>query len=182
MDVEDHPAYERTDVAQEMIVTRHLTLTSPSSDSVPKVVGWLNDPETMRYSENRHRKHSVDLQQIHILMMTGSPHRYMEIRYGDALIGTISARVDEHNSVADVGILIGEKKVWGKGYGTEAWQAFCDYLLGSGVRKIEAGAMAINFGMINIFRKTGMHEEGKRSDHFLVGNELVDMVMWARFS
>jgi [ribosomal protein S5]-alanine N-acetyltransferase len=164
-----------------MIVTRHLTLTPPSSDSVPKVVEWLNDAETMRYSEQRHRNHSVDFQQIHILMMTGNQNKYMEIHYGDALIGTICAHVDEPNSVADVGILIGDRKVWGKGFGTEAWQAFCDHLLGNGIRKIESGAMAINFGMINIFRKTGMHEEGKRSDHFLVGNELVDMTMWARF-
>jgi ribosomal-protein-alanine N-acetyltransferase len=164
-----------------MIVTRHLTLTSPSSDSVPKVVGWLNDPEVVRYSENRHRHHAGDLQQIHILMMTSRPHKYMEIHYGNTLIGTISAHVDEPNSVADVGILIGERRVWGKGFGTEAWKAFCDHLLGNGIRKIEAGCMGINFGMIHVFRKTGMHEEGRRSGHFLVGNELVDMTMWARF-
>jgi [ribosomal protein S5]-alanine N-acetyltransferase len=164
-----------------MIATSHLTLRPPSDGSIPTVVGWLNDPETMRYSEQRHKHHAENLQSMHVWMMTAPPHKYREIHYGNALIGTISADVDEHNSVANVGILIGERKVWGKGYGTEAWKTFCDHLLVNGIRKIEAGCMGINFGMIHVFRKTGMHEEGKRSGRFVVGNELVDEVQFARF-
>jgi RimJ/RimL family protein N-acetyltransferase len=163
-----------------MIVTNHLTLELPSDKSLPQIVGWLNDPETMRYSEQRHRKHHVDFQKLHVQMMH-EPNKYMEIHYGNALIGTISAHVDEYNSVANVGILIGERKVWGKGYGTEAWKAFCDHLLGNGIRKIEAGCMGINFGMLHVFRKTGMHEEGRRSGRFVVGNDLVDEIQYARF-
>ena len=113
--------------------------------------------------------------------MTANPNQYMEIHYGNALIGTISAHVDKYNSVANVGILIGERKVWGKGYGTEAWKAFCDHLLGNGIRKIEAGCMGINFGMVHVFRKTGMHEESSRSGHFQIGDELINLVQWARF-
>ena len=166
-----------------MIVTSRLTLTLPSpeyEERMEKIVGWLNDPDTMRYSEQRHLNHHVSLQKVYIAMMH-EPNKYMEIHYGKSLIGTISAKVDRNNDVADVGILIGERRVWGKGFGTEAWKAFCDHLLGHGIRKIEAGAMAINYGMIHVFRKTGMHEEGRRSGHFLVGNELVDLTMWARF-
>ena len=164
-----------------MIVTSRLTLKPPSDESIPKVVGWLNDKDIMRYSEQRHKLHTADLQRVYLWVMAAPPHKYMEIHYGNALIGTISAIVDECNSVADVGILIGEKKVWGKGFGTEAWKAFCDHLLESGIRKIEAGCMGINFGMIRVFRKTEMHLEGKRSGHFLIGNELVDLIQYARF-
>ena len=164
-----------------MIVTKRLTLKPPSDESIPKVVGWLNDKDIMRYSEQRHKLHTADLQRVYLLVMAAPPHKYMEIHYGNALIGTISAHVDEYNSVANVGILIGEKKVWGKGFGTEAWKAFCDHLLKSGIRKIECGCMGINFGMIHIFRKTGMHHEGSKSGHFLYGDELVNETMWARF-
>lgn len=149
-------------------------------DSIPRVVGWLNDKDVMRYSEQRHGSHSIESQKFYINLMS-EHHKYMEIHYGNSLIGTISAHIDHPNSVADVGILIGERKVWGKGYGTEAWKAFCDWLLSTGIRKIEAGTMACNIGMIHVFRKTQMHEEGRRSWHFLVGNELVDESMWARF-
>lgn len=164
-----------------MIVTSRLTLRPPSLDSIPLVVQWLNDPKTMRYSEQRHRHHVANQQQVYVGMMTTPPNKYLEICDERSIIGTISANVDKHNDVANVGILIGERVEWGKGFGTEAWQAFCDHLLGNGIRKIEAGCMAINFGMINIFRKTGMHQEGTRAQHFLVGNDLVDEVQWCRF-
>lgn len=163
-----------------MIVTARMTLKSPSEQSIPTVVGWLNDRDIMRYSEQRHINHCKEFQLVHLMTMH-DPHKYMEIHCGPRLIGTISAKTDEYNDVANVGILIGDRNVWGKGYGTEAWQAFCDFLLGNGIRKIEAGCMAINFGMINIFRKTGMHQEGTRAQHFLVGNDLVDEQQWARF-
>jgi RimJ/RimL family protein N-acetyltransferase len=149
-----------------MIVTRRLTLVPPSDESIPKMVEWLNDPDVTRYSEQRHQKHTVPFQRIYIGMMT-RPHKY--------------AHVDPYNDVADVGIMIGEKSLWGKGYGAEAWQAFCDYLLGNGIRKVECGCMNINFGMKHICRKTGMNYEGRRFAHFLVGEDTVDMLYFGRF-
>ena len=113
-------------------------------------------------------------------MMT-RPHKYMEIRTDNTIIGTITAHVDPYNDVADVGIMIGEKNLWGNGYGPEAWQAFCDYLLGNGIRKVECGCMSINFGMKHICRKTGMNYEGRRFAHFLVGEDTVDMLYFGRF-
>jgi RimJ/RimL family protein N-acetyltransferase len=163
-----------------MIVTRRLTLVPPSDESIPKMVEWLNDPDVTRYSEQRHQKHTVPFQRIYIGMMT-RPHKYLEIRTNDTIIGTITAHVDPYNDVADVGIMIGEKSLWGKGYGAEAWQAFCDYLLGNGIRKVECGCMNINFGMKHICRKTGMNYEGRRFAHFLVGEDTVDMLYFGRF-
>lgn len=163
-----------------MIVTSRLTLKLPSEDLIPTVVKWLNDADVTRYSEQRHHKHHANFQKIHIAMMR-DPHTYMGIYNNSTIIGTISALVDGYNGVADVGILIGEKALWGKGYGAEAWKAFCDHLLGSGIRKIEAGCMSINFGMMHICRKTGMHYEGRRTAHFLVGDDTVDVVYYGRF-
>ena len=163
-----------------MIVTRHLTLTPPEEKTIPQVVRWLNDKDLMKYSEQRHLTHHDDTQRVYIMMMH-EPHKYMEIHYGKAVIGTISAHVDV-NDVANVGILVGERGCWGRGLGTEAWQAFCDHLLGNGIRKIEAGCMEVNFGMIHIFRKTGMQYEGRRHAHFLVGEDTVDEVMYGRFT
>ncbi len=60
-----------------------------------------------------------------------SNHFWAIIAHDAALghIGNINAYVDVENSVADVGIMIGERSAWGQGYGTEAWQAVCNYLL-----------------------------------------------------
>ena len=163
-----------------VIVTKRLILTPASKDSFPRVVEWLNDRDIMMYSEQRHTKHSTESQEIYLEALNPLD-RYMEIHSNGALIGTLSAHVDEFNDVADVGILIGERKARGKGFGTEAWQAFCDHLLDHGVRKIEAGCMGSNFGMLHIFRNTGMYYEGRRFAHFVVGDDAVDMVMYGKF-
>lgn len=162
-----------------VIVTSRLLLTKPSQKNLKTMVKWLNDPDIVQFSEQRHRKHDEESQAHYI---DNGPDVFREIHAGQSFIGTITASIDKNNSVANVGILIGEKSEWGKGYGTEAWRAFCEQLLRHGIRKIEAGAMACNFGMMHIFRKTGMHEEAVIPYHFLLDGKLIDMVQWGKFS
>ena len=164
-----------------MITTQRLTLRKPMWLDTKAMVRWLNDIDVVKYSEQRHYEHTEDSQRAYISRIVSDKDTIMAIYNDDSFIGSITAYTDKQNSVANVGIMIGDRRVWGRGFGTEAWDGLCTHLLNNGIRKIEAGAMATNFGMINIFRKTEMHEEGKLSDHFLVGDELVDLVQWARF-
>ena len=164
-----------------VITTERLELRKFNSDRgerLVQMVQWLNDPEVVRYSEQRHRKHDCEDQLNYI---DNGADIFREIHAGDQFIGTISAYIDRPNSVADVGILIGDKSVWGQGYGTEAWIAFCDHLFLHKIRKIEAGAMNLNKGMIAIFQKYRMHFEGYRNSHFIVDKEPVHMVLWGKF-
>ena len=140
------------------------------------MVDWLNDPENVRYSEQRHKHHRYETQ---FAYFSNGPDIFRKIYTDEQFIGTIAAYTDRNNSVAYVGILIG-KAWWGKGYGYEAWSTFCDHLLDHGIRKIEAGAMANNFGMVKIFRKYDMTCEGVRYQHFLNGSELIDMVQYGK--
>ena len=165
-----------------ILKTKRLTLWEYCDpDDLRTMVKWLNDPDVVRYSEQRYLKHNVKFQEIYIRMIQ-PPNKFKQIFTKDKFIGTITARVDENNSVANVGILIGEKSEWGKGYGTEAWVALCDHLLNNGIRKIEAGCMNTNFGMIHIFRKYHMFLEGVREQHFLCDNQLVGMSLWGKFA
>lgn len=149
---------------------------------------WLKDPEVLKYSEQRHNKHtklsvkkyiqSFDHQKdllysIHLKEPAG-------LEREDRYIGNISVHRDIHNGTAEVGILLGEKKEWGKGYGAEAWQAVCDKLLANGTRKVEAGCMVTNVGMVKIFNRTGMNAEALIPDHFLFRGRPIPMVRAGR--
>lgn len=162
-----------TIVTSRLLLTKH---TNPKN--LKTMVKWLNDPDVVQFSEQRHHKHDEESQAHYI---QDGPSVFREIHAGQSFIGTITASIDRNNSVANVGILIGEKSEWSKGYGTEAWKALCDQLLTHGIRKIEAGAMACNYGMTKIFRKSGMEYEGTLIDHFLLHGNLVDMDMWGKF-
>ena len=172
-----------------IIATKRLLIEPPGEfvlgENIKAVVRWLNDPDVVKYSEQRHFRHTAGTQLDYLNKFPAIGH-YREIYYGGKFIGTMAAYVDRENSVADLGILIGDKEYWGKGLGTEAWQAFCDYLINNGIRKIEAGMMGCNFGMVKICRKTHMEEEGRRWSHFLVdfhGQPVAtDLIQYARFA
>lgn len=150
-----------------------------------RYVNWLNDPEVVRYSEQRHRHHDLASCTAYFQSFENSPHFFCAIllRESDLHIGNIGISVDLANRVADISILVGDRNCWGQGIGAEAWLAVQDELLAhQGVRKVSAGTMAINQGMLSVMKKCGMEEEGRRKRHFLCEGQEVDMVMAAVFA
>jgi RimJ/RimL family protein N-acetyltransferase len=108
-------------------------------------------------------------------------HLWAIILKGGDHIGNISAHRDLPNGTAEVGILLGDATVHGRGYGTEAWRAVCDWLFETGIRKISAGAMTENQPMRRIFEKCGMSEDGIRRGHLLLDGRPRDVVHVALF-
>ena len=79
-------------------------------------MGWLNDKEVVRYSEQRHIKHTIESQTRYLESFTNSSNCFWAVIQKvptDEMIGSITAYIDPHNSVADVGILIGSRGHWG---------------------------------------------------------------------
>lgn len=152
----------------------------------PRYIAWLNDPEVVRYSEQRHRNHTLESCSRYLQSFADTPHYFWAITAIDPStghIGNINAHIDKMNSVADVGILIGERTVWGKGYGLEAWVAVSNYLLCDvGIRKITAGTIAANKGMMRIMEKAGMVADGRRIRQCMVDGCEVDIIHTALFS
>lgn len=147
-----------------------------------RYVRWLNDPIVVRYSEQRHLKHTHDSCVRYLQSCSISSHLFYAIILMHDLnehIGNITAYIDPYNKIADLAILIGEKNHWGKGYGLEAWKAMSDYLLTSGIRKVTAGTMASNHGMLKIMQRSGMKIEGRRYKHFLHEGKEEDLIFSA---
>lgn len=156
-----------------------LVQTIPYDSPVHKeIIGWLNDPNIVRYSEQRHHKHTIATQTEYVDSL-GEDDLYLSINQDKIMIGTMSVHVDKHNSVANVGIMIGDPSKWGHGYGFEAWKAVCDRLLGT-YRKVEAGCMVCNLGMMGVCSHYGMMEEGIREDHFIYNGHPIDLIHWGK--
>lgn len=77
-------------------------------------------------------------------------------------VGTLKAGgIDRYHGLADIGIMIGDKSVWGRGFASDAIAVLAQYLFNTlGLRKLTAGAMAINPAMIAVFEKLGFKREG----------------------
>lgn len=142
------------------------------------VISWLIDPVLMKYSEQRHKIHTVR-SQLEYISSIQVPNHYFKVKDDEVLVGTMTAFIDINNNVADLGILIGRPH---KGFGTEAWRLLCNRLGGTGVRKIEAGCMAKNTAMIRICEKNHMRLEGTRRDHFWTVGQCDHLVLYGKLT
>ncbi len=155
--------------------TQHLTET---------YVGWLNDPAVVRYSEQRHRTHTIASCRAYAESFETSDDSFSAIE-ADGLghIGNLVVVRDPANRTADMSIMIGNRDAWGQGYGSESWGAVLSHLLSTeGLRKVTAGTMAENTGMLAVMTKTGMTVEGRRPRQFLLDGHDVDLVYAAAFA
>lgn len=150
-------------------------------------VDWLNDPEVVQFSEQRHRMYMLATCRSYINSFDGETRHIWaidEVATGRH-IGNITADIDPRNNVAELAILIGDRASWGKGYGTQAWRAVTDWLLGENgarVRKVEAGAMSNNAGMRRIMERANFQFEGEKRLHFLWNGQPVGLTMYGRFA
>jgi RimJ/RimL family protein N-acetyltransferase len=150
-----------------------------------RYVGWLNDAEIMRYSEQRHKKHDLEGCRLYWQSFEGSPNYFWAIEEnyaGIGHIGNITAFVNEKNLIVDVGIMIGAKESQNMKYGIEAWMGVCDYLFNNlPIRKLTAGTISTNIPMLKIMKRSGMIEDGIRKRQFLVEGQEVDIIHKALF-
>jgi len=150
-----------------------------------RYVGWLNDQQVVRYSEQRFRDHTLESCRTYWQSFADTPNYFWAIIAKDEAlghIGNLNAYVDLRHEVADLGILIGERGAWRRGYGLEAWRAACAYLFQNGIaRKITAGCLANNVPMSRIMNRAGMVPDGVRTGHCLFEGRPVDVCHAALF-
>jgi RimJ/RimL family protein N-acetyltransferase len=163
-------------VIEPFTVDRHLS---------ERYVGWLNDPEIVRFSEQRRRAHTLNGCRAYAASFSGTPNYFWAVVAKDVAlghIGNLNTYVDGNHGVGDIGILMGERTAQGRGYATEAWVAVCDYLLRTvGLRKVTAGTLAVNTPMLRLMERVGMVADGRRVRHHLWNGEEIDVVHAALF-
>lgn len=165
--------------ADEIRTERLVLVTHLPSLVTPEQVAWLNDKEVVKYSEQRHVEHCIHTQKEYVRWKAWDGPIWL-IRLDGQDIGTIAAIINETNNYAEMGILIGRKDLYGKGYATEAWGAVMQWLFDKGIRKIECGCMAGNMGMRQVAKNCGMICEGSREDHFLLDGKPHDLVIYGK--
>ncbi|MCX6938746.1 MAG: GNAT family N-acetyltransferase [Verrucomicrobia bacterium] len=162
-------------IALRAFTAEHLT---------PAYLGWLQDAETLRFSNQRFRTHTRESCAAYLASFAGGANRFYAIhrRQDDRFIGTMTAYFAPPHGTADLGILIGDRTCWGQGHGLDAWQTLMNHLFDhEKLRKITAGTLRGNVGMVRIFERAGMRLEGVRAAQELVDGAPMDALLYARF-
>lgn len=156
-----------------------------SGDITDAYLGWLGDPEVTRFSNQRFRTHTRESCELYLASFAGTHNLFVSVRDAsdDTAIGTMTAYRNRAHETCDVGIMIGNRDYWGGGYGQEAWNLLTGWLMTlPGVRKLTAGCLATNGGMVKLMERSGMVPDGVRKAQELVDAEPVDIVHYAKFA
>lgn len=148
-------------------------------------LGWLNDPEVVRFSNQRFVRHDCETASRYLASFSGSDNLFLAVRdiQSEILIGTLSAYRSRHHGTADIGIMIGARAIWGRGYGEAAWSGLLGWLLGDGgTRKVTAGTLRFNHAMVRLMEKSAMTVEGLRRAQEIVGGKTHDILLYAKFA
>lgn len=154
------------------------------TDITPAYIAWLNDPQVMRLSNQRFLRHTETTSRAYLASFEGSPNLFLSIRLSasDQAIGTLTAYISDAHGTADMGILVGERSLWGRGFGQDAWDTLSEWLLREkGLRKLTAGTLDCNNGMVRIMERSGMALEAVRRKQEIVDEQPHDMLYYARF-
>jgi RimJ/RimL family protein N-acetyltransferase len=167
-----------------MYIGKNIRLRAPERTDLPKFVEWVNDPEvrdglTITYPMSMEDEtHWFD----HMLQQPLETHpMVIEAKDGKNWVGIGSCGfhdIDWRNANAEIGILIGEKKFWDKGYGTETILL----LLKVGFEVLNMHRIWLrvhedNIRAIRCYHKVGFVNEGQKRDAEFKNGKYIDIVL-----
>ncbi len=157
-----------------------------ASDIGEHYIGWLNNAQVVRFSNQRFRRHDWDSSERYLASFAGSDNLFVAIedKSNGRLLGTMTAYVSRAHGTVDVGLMVGEPSAWGQGIGQDAWNTLCTWLLSEqvGLRKLTAGAARPNTAMLRIMERFGMELEAVRRGQEVIEGQAVDLLYYARFA
>jgi len=173
----------RTIQFEKLVGTKIVLQPFQESDITSEYISWLNNPEVVKYSNQRFTTHTKESSQLYLNSFKESSSLFVSVRseQGSLAIGTMTAYVSEEHGVVDLGIMIGAQAEWGTGYGQDAWNTMINWLMKScEVRKVTAGTLRCNLGMIKLIERSGMILECTRPGHELLNKLPMDLVYYGK--
>lgn len=169
-----------------LLTTNRLLLRPLQPSEVGQAyVGWLADPRVNRFLETRHTEQTLESIRMFVESVNGSNHSALwgvfpkesGRHVGNIKLGPIDPRYRR----ADVGLLIGDQREWGKGYAIEMIAAVTHHgLVDLGLKKLTAGCYSANEASRRAFLANHFSEVGRRRDHWLVDDEWMDDIILER--
>ena len=166
MDQDSILSVQKTSNGELSIAIRKLTI----NDIDKRYCGWLNDSNVNRYLESRFTVWDINLLKEYFYEKDKSDIMIAIVDYEtNTHIGNIKiASIDLLHGRAEIGIIIGDRKYWGKGVATIAIKMATHYCFTTlALHKVTAGAYIENVASIKAFLNNDFIIEGERKEHFL---------------
>lgn len=143
---------------------------------------WLNDPEVTKYMvTGRFPNTKEKMEQFYSSVANSSNNVMLAIieKKSDRHIGNIKlGPIDWIHQTAPLGIMIGDKTSWGKGYGTDATRICVKHAFDKlNLNRVYLGVLAIHKSAIKVYEKIGFKVEGCQRQHFYLDGQYYDALI-----
>ena len=135
-----------------------------SESDAPALTRWINDPEVRQFLKNyTPQTESAEREWVESLKKKSDTDIVLGIEVRGKLIGVMGIhKINRKDGLATTGALIGEKRYWGKGYGTDAKMAVLNYAFNTlNLRKIMSSVFAFNKRSLAYSLHCGYRIEGR---------------------
>jgi [ribosomal protein S5]-alanine N-acetyltransferase len=171
---------------QEAIALRgeRIYLRRPSLDDAARIFNWERDDVVWRYDPHRPYSNSMaeflPLFERNYVLGNGRQFWFIVEDEKHLPIGTITYfNMDYRIGHAEIGLGLGEKSSWGRGYGSEAIRTLVDYLFTlPGLRRVYAETAAANRPSRKAFARAGFVEVGEIFDPRSSGDPWILLETW----
>ena len=154
------------------LTTARLRLRRARPDDLDAIHRIMADDETMRYWSTLPHSSPEETGRWFKSMLSAGPERGDEfiIEHEGEVIGRIGAW-----RFPEIGYFL-RRDHWGRGFASEALDAFVDYAASKGVAFLTADVDPLNISSLNLLRSAGFRETGRASATYTVGGRVCDSV------
>ncbi|MEQ7128268.1 GNAT family protein [Actinopolymorpha sp. B11F2] len=163
-----------------MFVGEKVTLRGVTREDLPVLLSYYNDPEVDLAAGDLPSPTSMErLEKWYERLIEQQPMRRFAIEADGRFIGTCLLQdIDETAGHAELGITIGDKDSWGRGYGRDAIRVLLDYAFRlANLRRVWLRTHAENGRAIRAYQAVGFVEEGRLREHQWLAGRYVDTVL-----
>ena len=164
------------------ILGRKVVLRAIEEADLPALHVWANDPELAQLEGSWHFPSSMDFHKrwLEVLQNDELNKRFAIDAPDLGLVGLASLMaIDWKNRHATHGIVLGDKAVRGRGYGTDTIMAVMRYAFEElGLERLDTTIIEYNVMSLDVFcRKCGWKEEGRRKRWYFRAGRYWDQVL-----
>jgi RimJ/RimL family protein N-acetyltransferase len=161
------------------MVGKKCYLSPINPEDVEKYVLWLNDMEVAQYLTLAYRLVSLSNEKeiLEKFSRQGDHYAIVESKSDELIGGCGLLNLDHINRISEVGIFIGDKNCWNKGYGEEALRLLLDYSFNIlNLNNVMLNTYSFNTRAIRCYRKIGFKEIGRRRQAKVIQGKSYDII------
>ena len=159
-----------------MIEGKLVNLRAREMSDVERMARWINDREVTRFMGGGY-PWSLEAEEAFVRTTVSVPMAFSDLRFaietkdGTHIGGCGLHRASPENRGAELGIMIGEKSYWSKGYGSDAVATLVRFAFEEmNLNRVELHVYDFNERGQAAYRKCGFVEEGRmREAHYSEG-------------